>query len=52
MQILLILQCLCTIWSSIVTTILGNSGSLWSFKRDEIVDNANVTNHDNAPSLK
>ena len=25
--------------------------SLWNFKRDEIVDNANVTN-DNAPSFK
>ena len=28
------------------------SGSLWDFKGDEIVNNANVTNHDNAPSLK
>ena len=28
------------------------SGSLWSFKRDEIVDNADVTNDDNAPSFK
>ena len=28
------------------------SGSLWDFKRDEIVNNANVTNDDNAPSLK
>ena len=28
------------------------SGSLWDFKRDEIVDNANVTNDDNAPSFK
>ena len=28
------------------------SGSLWGFKRDEIVDNANVTNDDNAPSFK
>ena len=27
------------------------SGSLWGFKRDEIVDNADVTN-DNAPSFK
>ena len=27
-------------------------GSLWDFKRDEIVDNANVTNDDNAPSFK
>ena len=28
------------------------SGSLWDFKRDEIVDNADVTNDDNAPSFK
>ena len=25
------------------------SGSLWNFKRDEIINNANVTNDDNAP---
>ena len=29
-----------------------SSGSLWSFKRDEIANNANVTNDNNAPSLK
>ena len=29
-----------------------NSGSLWDFKRDEKVDNANVTNDDNALSFK
>ena len=28
------------------------SGSLWQFKRDEIINNANVTNHNNAPSFK
>ena len=28
------------------------SQRLWDFKRDEIVDNANVTNDDNAPSFK
>ena len=28
------------------------SGSLWSFKRDEIDDNAETTNDDNAPSFK
>ena len=28
------------------------SGSLWGFKRDEIVDNANVTYDDNTPSFK
>ena len=29
-----------------------NSGSLWGFKRDKIVNNANVTNDNNAPSFK
>ena len=28
------------------------SGSLWLFKGDEIIDNANVTNDNNAPSFK
>ena len=28
------------------------SGSLWDFKRDEIDNNANVTNDNNAPSFK
>ena len=28
------------------------SGNLWNFKRDEIVNNADVTNDDNAPSFK
>ena len=28
------------------------SGSLWNLKRDEIVNNANVTNDDNALSFK
>ena len=28
------------------------SGSLWNFKRDEITNNADVTNDDNAPSFK
>ena len=28
------------------------SGSLWHFKRDEITNNADVTNEDNAPSFK
>ena len=28
------------------------SGSLWDFKRDEIVNNANVTNDNNASSFK
>ena len=28
------------------------SESFWDFKRDKIVDNANVTNDNNAPSFK
>ena len=28
------------------------SGSLWEFKRDEVVNNADVTNDNNAPSIK
>ena len=28
------------------------SGSLWNFKRDEIINNADVTHDDNAPSFK
>ena len=28
------------------------SVSLWNFKRDEIINNANVTNDDNAPSFE
>ena len=28
------------------------SGSLWQIKRDEIIDNADVTNDNNAPSFK
>ena len=28
------------------------SGSLWGFKRDEIINNANVSNDDNASSFK
>ena len=28
------------------------SGSLWQYKRDEIINNADVTNDDNAPSFK
>ena len=29
----------------------STSGSLWHFGRDEIINNADVTNGDNAPSL-
>ena len=29
-----------------------SSGSLWGFKKDEIANNANVTNDDNTPSFK
>ena len=28
------------------------SGSLWGFKRDEVVNNADVTNNNNAPSFE
>ena len=28
------------------------SGNLWNFKRDEIINNADVTNDNNAPSFK
>ena len=28
------------------------SGSLWNFKRDEIINNEDVTNDNNAPSFK
>ena len=30
----------------------NTSGSLWNFKRDEITNNADVTNDDNVPSFK
>ena len=30
----------------------ATSGSLWGFKKDEIDNNANVTNDDNSPSFK
>ena len=29
-----------------------NSGSLWGFQRDEVVSNVDVTNNNNAPSIK
>ena len=29
-----------------------SSGSLWGFKRDDVVNNENATNNDNAPSFK
>ena len=47
-QVLSILQYLCTIWLNTVTIILLTSGSLWDFKRDEIVNNENLNNN-NAP---
>ena len=28
------------------------SGSLWGFKRDDVVNNPDVTNNDNAPSFQ
>ena len=29
-----------------------SSGNLWGFKKDDIVNNADVTNNDNAPSFE
>ena len=53
MQILLILQYLC-IYNSIEysDTYSDTSGSLWNFKRDENINNIDVTNDNNAPSFK
>ena len=48
MQILLISQCLCTIWSNTVTTILIVQ-EVYGILKDE---NADVTNDDIAPSFK
>ena len=50
-QILSILQCLWTIWLNTVN-YSDTSRSLRGFKRDEIVNNAEVTNDDNASSFK
>ena len=35
-----------------MTIILIFSGSLWGFKRDDVVNNAGATNDDNGPSFK
>ena len=54
-QILLILQCLYTIWLNILIEYIDysdTSGSLWGFKRDEVANNANAANNDNTPSFK
>ena len=51
-QILLILQCL---WYNLIEysdNYSGTSKSLWGFKRDEIDNNADVSNDDNGPSFK
>ena len=45
-QILLILQCLCTM------PMYDTTGSLWQFRRNEIINNADVTNDNNARSFK
>ena len=37
---------------NIVTIILIHLGSLWNFKRDKIINNADVTNDNNSPSFK
>ena len=54
MQILFILQCLCTMYNLIEyrDNYSDTSGSLWNFKTDEIDDNANVTNDNNTLSFK
>ena len=51
-QILLILQCLCTIKFEYSDNYSDASGSLWQFKRDKIINNADVTNDNNASSFK
>ena len=45
-QNILILQCLCTIWSN-TNNYSDTSGSLWQFKRDEIEGNVDLTVDDN-----
>ena len=47
-----ILQCLCTIWLNTVTIFFDSSGSLWGFKRDDAVNNTDVTNNVNSPAFK
>ena len=37
---------------NLIDNYSDTSGSLWNFKRDEIDNNANVTNDNNAPSFK
>ena len=45
-QNILILQCLCTVWSN-TNNYSDTSGSLWQFKRDEIEGNVDLTVDDN-----
>ena len=52
MSILLILQCLSKIWLNTVTIILILQEAYGALKRDEVVNNADVTNNNNAPSFK
>ena len=52
MPILLILQCLCKIWLNTVTIILILQEAYGALKRDEVVNNADVTNNNNAPSFE
>ena len=52
MPILLILQCLCKIWLNTVTIILILKEAYGALKRDEAVNNADVTNNNNAPSFE
>ena len=52
MQILLILQFLIYNLIKYSDNYSDTSGSLWNFKRDEIINNADVTKDNNAPSFK
>ena len=45
-QNILILQCLCTVWSN-TNNYSDTSGSLWQFKRDEIEENVDLNVDDN-----
>ena len=50
--ILLILPSLCAILIEYSDIYSDTSGSIWSFKRDNIFINADATNDDNAPLFK
>ena len=50
-QRILILQCLYSL-IEYSDNYSDTSGTLWQFARDEIINNADVTNDNNAPSFK